>query len=416
MSEPQSFDVVIAGGGVVGATVALGLARAGLAVAVADADPERRALAPFDGRTSAVAAAPWRMLETLGATADLPAEPILRMAVTDGPDPGPGVRATSGAALVFDGTEADQAGPLGFMVENRRLRHALSQALRTAGVQMRHGARGTGVETDGRNAHLLLADGSRLSAPLVVGAEGRVSAVREAAGIGVSGWAYRRSGLVATVRLERPHGGVAFQHFLPGGPLAVLPLTDDDDGRPRASLVWTEREAAAAALVEASDEAFAAILRRRFGEVLGAMEPTGPRFAHPLALQLADRLTAPRIALAGDAAQVIHPLAGQGLNLGLKDAAALIEVVADARRLGEDWGSAAVLDRYARWRRFDRMGTAAATDALHRLYGLDGPGARLVRGLGVAAVNASAPLKRFLAREAAGAAGDPPRLLVGRAV
>lgn len=414
VDEPVQ-DAVIAGAGVVGATLALALARGGMAVCVVDAAPLPDAPTPFDGRTTAVAAAPWRMLSALGLVAALAphAQPITRMAVTDGPAPGASSRPHDAAALVFDAADAGSDEPLGWMVETRHLRLALTRALHEAGVTVAAPGAVADVEADGRVATLVLADGRRLAAPLLVGAEGRHSPVRKAVGVGVTGWDYGRSGLVATVRLERPHRGVAFQHFLPGGPLAVLPLTDDEDGRPRASVVWTERPAAAADLASASDAAFASIFRRRFGDILGAAEPFGPRFAHPLSLQLADRMIAPRTALAGDAAQVIHPLAGQGLNLGLKDVAALAEVVIEARRLGEDWGALAVLERYARWRRFDRMGVAAATDALHRLYALEGPGARLLRGLGVAAVSASAPVKRWLAQEASGASGDPPRLLMG---
>ena len=418
MADEQSHDVVIAGAGVVGAALALALAQGGLDVALVDAAPLPTTAGDFDGRATAVAAAPWRMLGALGLGEALAphAQPIRRMAVTDGPAPGAGASPRTGAALIFDAADTGSDEPLGWMVETRHLRHALANALLAAGVTVPSPGAVTAVEAGGRAATLSLADGRRLSAALLVGAEGRASPVRTALGVGVSGWSYGRSGLVATARLERPHDGVAFQHFLPGGPLAVLPLTDDEDGRPRASLVWTERPDAAADLVTVSDPAFAALLKRRFGDVLGAAEPIGPRFAHPLSLQLANSLVGPRTALAGDAAQVIHPLAGQGLNLGLKDVAALAEVVVEARRLGEDWGAPAVLDRYARWRRFDRMGVAAATDALHRVYGLDGPGARLVRGLGMAAVEASAPLKRWLTREASGAAGDPPRLLMGLAV
>jgi 2-octaprenyl-6-methoxyphenol hydroxylase len=235
--------------------------------------------------------------------------------------------------------------------------------------------------------------------------------VREAAGIGVVGWSYGQTGVVATVRHARPHGGVAHEYFLPGGPFAILPLTDN-----RASLVWTEPDRRAQALGGASDAAFAAHLRRRFGDFLGDVSVEGPRFAYPLELQLAERWAAPRIALLGDSAHGIHPIAGQGLNLGLKDAAALAETVVEAARLGEDTGSLAVLERYARWRRFDTVALAAATDAFTRLFSNDNPLLRAARGIGMGVVNRIGPARRFFMAEAGGAVGDLPRLLRGEAL
>jgi 2-octaprenyl-6-methoxyphenol hydroxylase len=214
--------------------------------------------------------------------------------------------------------------------------------------------------------------------------------------------------VVATVALERPHEGVAHQYFLPGGPLAILPLTGD-----RASLVWTERAAAAEALSAAAPEAFEAHLARRFGSFLGRPRLLGPRFSYPLSLQMAERLTGPRAALIGDAAHTVHPIAGQGLNMGLKDAAALAEVLVEALRLGEDIGGPAVLDRYARWRRFDAATLALATDLLTRLFSTDNPAVRLARGAGLALVNRFAPARRLFMQEAGGGLGDLPRLLRG---
>ena len=235
--------------------------------------------------------------------------------------------------------------------------------------------------------------------------------VRESAGIGTFGWAYGQGGVVATVALDRPHEGVAHEYFLPGGPLAILPLTGD-----RASLVWTERLDLAKALAAGSVEAFEAHLHRRFGAFLGRPRLVGPRWTHPLSLQIADRLIAPRIALIGDTAHGIHPVAGQGLNMGLKDAAALAEVIVDARRLGEDWGSDAVLERYARWRRFDSITLAVAADAFVRVFSNDNPVLRAVRGAGLALVNRIAPARRFFAQEAGAGTGDAPRLLRGEAL
>jgi 2-octaprenyl-6-methoxyphenol hydroxylase len=417
----DDFDVVVAGAGMTGATLALGLAQAGLSVAVVDAQPLATRVAPdFDGRASAVAYANFRQWRALGVAAALEphAQPIRAILVTDGPAPGASARAPGAAFLRFEADEIppDDPGraedePLGWMIENRHIRAALGQALEAAGVAVFAPAAVAGVAAGPRLAEVALSDGRTLAAPLAVGAEGRASAVREAAGVGVVGWDYPQSGLAATVALDTPHEGVAHQYFLPGGPLAILPLTGD-----RASLVWTERRDRAAALAAGPQAAFEAHLARRFGEALGRPRLLGPRFVHPLGLAFAQSMTAPRVALAGDAAHAIHPLAGQGLNMGLKDAAALAEVVADAVRLGEDWGSAAVLDRYARWRRFDSVALAAATDVFTRLFSNGDPVARAVRGAGLSLVNRLPAARRFFMREAGGATGDLPRLMRGEAL
>ena len=417
MTANAEFDVVVAGAGMTGATLALGLAQAGMSVAVVDAQPLETRVAPdFDGRALAIAYANFRQWRALGVAAALEpvAQPIRSILVTDGPAPGAAARAPGGAFLRVEADEIADRGedePLGWMLETRHIRAALGQGLRAAKVADFTPAAVTGVLVGPRLAEVALSDGRVLSAPLVVGAEGRNSTVREAAGIGVTGWDYRQSGLVATVALERPHAGVAQQYFMPGGPLAVLPLTGD-----RASLVWTERRDRAGALAAGSQAAFESHLARRFGEALGRPRLLGPRFVHPLSLQLAHAMTGPRTALAGDAAHAVHPLAGQGLNMGLKDAAALAEVVADAARLGEDWGSAAVLDRYARWRRFDSLSVVAASDAFTRLFSNSDPIARMARGLGLSLVNGLPAARRFLMREAGGATGELPRLLRGESL
>jgi 2-octaprenyl-6-methoxyphenol hydroxylase len=262
-----------------------------------------------------------------------------------------------------------------------------------------------------RGADVALADGRVLRAPLVVGAEGRGSVVRTQAGIGAIGWDYPQTGVVATVALDRPHEGVAHEYFLPGGPFAILPLTGD-----RASLVWTESTSRGAALKSARPEVFQAHLERRFGDFLGGLRVEGPVFTYPLSLQLAERFAGPRAALLGDAAHGVHPIAGQGLNLGLKGAAALAEVLVDASRLGEDIGSETVLERYAAWRRFDTITLSVGMDAFVRLFSNDNPLIRLVRGAGMAAVNRVAPARRFFMHEAGGAVGDLPRLLRGEAL
>jgi 2-octaprenyl-6-methoxyphenol hydroxylase len=272
-------------------------------------------------------------------------------------------------------------------------------------------ARVVRADVTAREATVTLQDGRAVTAPLLVGAEGRGSVIRSAAGIGAVGWDYPQTGVVATVRMERPHGGVAHEYFLPGGPFAILPLTDN-----RASLVWTESSARGEALKAARPEVFEAHLARRFGEFLGELTVEGPIFTYPLSLQLAERFVAPRVALLGDSAHGIHPIAGQGLNLGLKGAAALAEVLVDAIRLGEDIGSEVVLARYAAWRTFDTVTLAVGTDLFVRLFSNDNPLLRLVRGVGMAAVNRIAPARKFFMQEAGGAVGDLPRLLRGEAL
>ena len=411
----DNFDVIIAGAGMPGATLALALARSGLSVALIDAQPVSAQLAPdYDGRASAIAAASMNQWRVLGVADELQAaaEPIRSILVTDGAAPGASTGSSSGGGVLrFDGAdlgEADPDAPLGWMLENRRIRAVLGGALAGSGVEIIAPALVQAVQTDPRTAVVTLKDGRTLTAPLVVGAEGRKSAVRAAAGIKTYGWTYPQTGVVATVALAEPHGGVAHEYFLPGGPLAILPLTEQ-----RASLVWTEKTDRADALVKASPEAFEAHLARRFGDHLGRPMLVGPRFSFPLALQMAQAMTGPRTALIGDAAHAIHPIAGQGLNLGLKDVAALAQVIVDARRLGEDWGSELVLDRYARWRRFDAAALAAATDVFTRLFSNDVPVLRAVRGVGLAFVNRIKPARSLFVREAAGALGDRPRLLLG---
>lgn len=408
-------DVIVAGAGLAGATFALAAAHGGLRVVLVDPLPFSAQLEPtFDGRASAIAYSSFRQWRVLGVAQHLEAvaQPIEKILVTDGRRPGAASGNGLGVYLRFDAEEiADRSEgePMGWMVENRQARVALSRALEASDVDFRTPARIRSLEGDGVGVTAILDDGSSLTAPLVVGAEGRASMVRDWAGIETTGWPYPRSGVVATVRLGRPHGGVAHEVFLPDGALAILPLTDQ-----RASLVWTEPHDRARALKTTSLEAFTALLKRRFGEFLGEVEALEPRFVYPLGLQLAQTLAAPRAALLGDAGHAIHPLAGQGLNLGLKDAAALAEVLVEARRLGEDIGALSVLQRYDRWRRFDNLAMSAMTDGLDRLFATDNPLVRLVRDAGMAAVNVTGPARRFFMQEAGGAVGDLPRLLRGQ--
>ena len=417
MKSSDRYDVIIAGAGLAGATFALAAAQGGLKVVLVDPQPFDAQLAPsFDGRSTAIAFSTFRMLDALGVGAALRPNACRmdRILVTDGRRPGAASRPQSSAFLRFD---ADEIGdrtdgePLGYMVENRRIRVALAAAVTAAGIEVRAPAAVSGVEAGPALSRVTLADGSVIEAPLTVGAEGRNSPVRTAAGIETVGWGYQQSGVVATVSLGRDHGNVAHEYFLPSGPFAILPLTEQ-----RASLVWTESTRRAEALRAASDEAFQSHLMRRFGDFLEDVTIVGPRFVYPLSLQLAERLTAPRTALIGDAAHAVHPVAGQGLNMGLKDAAALVEVLIEALRLGEDIGSETVLDRYARWRRFDNAALAAGFDGFVRLFSNDLAPVRLARDLGIAAVNRIAPLRRAFMHEAGGATGDLPRLLRGEAV
>jgi 2-octaprenyl-6-methoxyphenol hydroxylase len=413
----QDADVIIAGAGMAGATLALSLAQAGLKPVLVDPVVFEAQVAPtFDGRASAIAYAAYRQWRVLGVShaLDPHAQRIEQILVTDGRTPGAAAGGPGPFYLRFDAAEiADRSEgePLGYLLENRHTRAALAAAVQAAGIEVLAPARVVAAEFGQRAATVTLADGRTLTAPIVVGAEGRGSVIREAAGIGAIGWDYRQTGVVATVRLERPHAGVAHEYFLPGGPFAILPLTDD-----RASLVWTESSRRGAALKAARPQVFQAHLERRFGDFLGAVAVEGPVFTYPLSLQLAERFTGPRVALLGDAAHAVHPIAGQGLNLGLKGAAALAEVLVDAARLGEDIGSEAVLERYAAWRRFDTVTLSAGMDAFVRLFSNDSPLVRLVRGAGMAAVNRIGPARRFFMQEAGGAVGDLPRLLKGEAL
>jgi 2-octaprenyl-6-methoxyphenol hydroxylase len=412
--EVIETDVAIAGAGMAGATLALALAQAGLACVLIDPLPfEAMAADTFDGRASAISFScfrQWRALEAAAAIEPY-AQRIEQILVTDGRAPGRAAAAPSGAWLRFDSAEiADRIDgePLGYLVENRRIRAGLAKAVRAAQIEVLAPAKVADFIAEPGRARLVLEDGRSISAALVVGADGKASKVREASGIETIGWDYGHVGVVATVGLGRDHQGVAYEHFLPTGPFAILPLTDRC-----ASLVWTESRARGEALIGARPEVFAAWLARRFGDFLGPVEILGPRFAYPLALQLAERLVGPRAALVGDAAHAVHPIAGQGLNMGLKDAAALAEVLAEAFRLGEDIGEAAVLQRYARWRSLDNLGVALATDIFTRLFSNDHPVVRAARNAGMAVVNRIGPARRLFMAEAGGASGELPRLLRG---
>src|SRR5690606_2649350 len=302
--------------------------------------------------------------------------------------------------------------PLGSLIENRHIRIALQKAIE-GNPLIRLIAPKAVIRVDRGSSQITatLSDGARVTARLCFAADGRGSPTREAAGIRTVGWDYGQTGIVTTVEHELPHDGVAQEYFLPGGPFAILPMVGN-----RSSLVWTERTADAKAILALDEDAFADEMRARFGDYLGACRPSGPRWSYPLTLQLAREYVRPRLALVGDAAHGIHPIAGQGLNLGLRDVAAAAEVVVDAARLGLDIGALDVLERYQSWRRFDNVALSLVTDGLNRLFSNDIAPIRLARDLGLGAVAQMGPLRRFFMRHAAGMVGDLPRLLRGEAV
>lgn len=403
MTQTQHSDILIMGAGPVGLALALAMARKGIGVRVVDrANPDTLTDPTFDGRASALASTSWQMLQNLGLSDALwrDACPIDRIAVSDGLRKG---------GLNFD---AGVDG-MGVMLPNHLLRSALFEAAAEdddIDLVMRADVATSGV--DAHRATITLTDGRAFSASLLVGAEGRVSPTRDLAGIAFTQWPYRQRGIVTAVTLEKPHQNTAFEIFYPDGPVAILPLNDDDDGRPMASIVWTVPEGKADAWVSLSDRAFGAALTKMTGGFLGEITPVAPRSSWPLALGQADAMVAPRIALVGDSAHIIHPIAGQGLNLGLRDAAALAQVVGDGARLGLDPGDLAQLKRYQDWRMLDNAMMAAATDVLNRLYGLPGAAPSLVRRFGMQIVGRTGLIRRFIIDEARGTSGELPELLM----
>jgi 2-octaprenyl-6-methoxyphenol hydroxylase len=405
----QRADVVIAGGGFAGLALALAL-RQGLgdSFRIVVADPAFADGAKPDLRASAIAAAARRMFETLGvwdAVAD-EAQPILDMVVTDSKLE----HAVRPVFLTFAG-DVEPGQPFAHMIENAPLNAALAAKARTQGIALRAMAV-TGFENAGARITVSLGE-ERVSTSLLVAADGARSRLREQADIASHGWSYGQSAIVTTVVHERPHNGRAEEHFLPAGPFAILPLQGNATTANRSSLVWTETDAEAARIVALPDDAFHAELERRFGLHLGDIGVVGARRAYPLGLFIARSFIAERIALVGDAAHVIHPIAGQGLNMGLRDIAALAEAIVDAARLGLDVGGADVLDRYQRWRRFDTMTMGVATDGLNRLFSNGSDVLRLMRDVGLGLVDRMPALKSFFIREAAGVTGDVPKLLRG---
>ena len=401
-------DVLIGGGGFAGLALAIALRQGlGESFRVIVADPAFGRDARDEGRASAIAAAARRLFETIGVWKEVAgeAQPILDMVVTDSRLQDV-MRPTY---LTFAG-EIAPGEPFAHMVENHRVVAALARRASADGVELRADAV-RGIAARGDRVDATLSDDRVVSARLVVAADGARSAIREACGIQSFGWDYEQSGIVTTVEHERDHDGRAEEHFLPAGPFAILPLK----GR-RSSIVWTEQAREAERIVALPDPEFHVELERRFGLKLGEIKAVGPRRAFPLGLSVARSFAGERVALVGDAAHVIHPIAGQGLNLGLRDVAALAEAVADAARLGLDIGGADVLDRYQRWRRFDTMTMGVATDGLNRLFSNRSDALRVVRDIGLGMVERMPRLKDVFIREAAGLTGEVPKLLRGEAL
>jgi 2-octaprenyl-6-methoxyphenol hydroxylase len=394
-------DVIIVGGGLNGPTLALALSNIGLRTIVIDtlAAPTR-GLRGFDGRSYALAHASMRLLRNIGIWGDVAdhTQPMLEIKVTDG-------RAGEGPApwmLHFDHAEIEE-GPMGFMCEDRYLRRALLAAM-DANDRITQLSGETVVAQD--VGSVTLASGQTLKAKLIIGADGRTSGTATRAGIKRTGWGYGQTAIVCAVGHEKPHGGIAHQFFMPSGPLAILPLLHN-----RCSIVWSETDARAAEIMAMDDADFLNALRPAFGDFLGELTLTGKRYSYPLGLTLANRFIADRVALIGDAAHGLHPIAGQGLNAGLRDVAALVDVLSDAKKRGEDIGSPSVLTRYEQWRRFDTATLAAATDAFNKLFSNDNSLLRAVRDAGMGLINSAPTLRRRFIREAAGLTGDLPSLM-----
>ncbi|WP_137042601.1 ubiquinone biosynthesis hydroxylase [Pseudolabrys sp. FHR47] len=404
----QRNDLVIGGAGFAGLALAIALRQAlGERFAITVADPALAQVPSKDPRATAIAAAARRLFEAIevwDAVAPT-AQPILDMVVTDSKLDDV-VRPTF---LTFGG-EVEEGEPFAHMVENRYLIDALVKRAKDMGIDLRATAVSR-YETTSKAVVVTFADGNEIEARLLVGADGARSAIREQAGIATHGWSYGQSGIVTTVEHERPHNGCAEEHFLPAGPFAILPLTGN-----RVSIVWTERTRDAERIVALPDDEFHTELEKRFGLHLGELKIAGPRRAYPLGLYNARSFIADRLALIGDAAHVIHPIAGQGLNMGLRDVAALAESIADVARLGLDIGGPQVLERYQRWRRFDTMTMSVATDGLNRLFSNHSNALRLVRDIGLGLVERMPELKRTFIREAAGVTGEVPKLMKGEMV
>lgn len=406
MTQMLRSDILISGGGLVGQVLALALARHGLSSQIVDpADPVATIAPGFDGRASAIASAVWKMFDVLGIAERLRPHgcAIHSIKVSDGNKAG---------HLDFETPEDSPA--LGTMVENRQLRLALADAVKAEPLISLHmPVKVTERVKDQHGVTLTLADGRKLWAPLLVVAEGRRSPTRDAEGFTMANWSYHHHAMIGAVTHERPHDKVAHEIFYASGPFALLPLVDSPEGKPRSAFVWTVSEKDGPAYAKLGDRGFTAELEKRAGGLLGKMELAAPRMTYPLGFHHSARIVGDRVVLVGDAAHGIHPIAGQGLNLGLRDAAALAEVLVDGARLGLDLGDAAMLARYQRWRGLDNLMVSLATDSLTRLFGVPGETASAVRRFGLSTVQRLPMLKNFFMEEARGESGALPKLLAG---
>ena len=397
-------DAIIFGGGLVGLALAAALDSSSVSAIVVDpADPDLRKDAAFDGRTSAVSSSSMRMLETIGVAGHFPEQgcPIRTIAVADGLEPG---------GLHF---EPDDDEALGWMHENRHLRAALrTRAEAGPNIWMLWKSRVSSVERGDHQVVVGLEDGRKLCAPLLIAADGRNSRTREAAGINIARWKYDHQAIVSVIRHERPHDNIAYEIFYPTGPFALLPMTDDSDGH-RSAIVWSVPKDDAAGWLSLDERDFAAEAEAAMGGFLGKVEMLAQRSSYPLGFHHAAEITAKRLALVGDSAHSIHPIAGQGLNLGFRDAAALTEVLVEGARLGLDLGDKQLLDRYRRWRSLDALSVAFATDSLTRIYGVPGKTASKIRRFGMALIDRVSPIRNRLMNEARGTSGQLPLLLRG---
>lgn len=404
----ERADVLILGGGLVGSALGAALDVHGLSAIIVDpADPDVILAARHDGRASAIASAPHRMLNAIGVGDRLAGKgcPIEGIRVSDGLRPG---------KLDFEPSPGEVA--LGTMYENRILRTALFETARAAGrVDLRMKTRAVAVDRGPHGVRATLSSGDVVSAPLLVAAEGRASPTREAAHLRVARWTYDHAALIAVVNHAESHNNIAFEIFYPDGPFAILPLPDDERGH-RSAIVWTVKGGEAGGWMKLSDRGFLLEAERRMGGFLGALSNLSPRSSYPLGFHHAATITAERLALVGDAAHGIHPIAGQGVNVGFRDVATLVEVLVEGRRLGLDLGDKQLLDRYERWRGLDTFMVALATDGLTRLFGIPGAIPNAVRRFGLTAVDRIPPLKRAFIAEARGESGDVPKLLAGETV
>ena len=398
-------DIAIVGGGLNGPILALAFAQAGIKSVVIDALTTKiRKNASFDGRSYAVALTSQRLLNNIGLWSKIKdnAQAMLEIKVSDG-------RAGEGHSpffMHFDHAETED-GPMGYMVQDRFLRRTLLDAMAVnPNVTHIQGKTVVGQDVISGDVTVTLSSGKKISARALIGCDGRGSGTAERAGIKRIGWSYRQTALVCAIEHEKPHGGIAHQFFMPTGPLAILPLTGN-----RSSIVWSETEINATAFNALSDAEYLTMLRPRFGNFLGEISLVGARFSYPLALSITDRLVTDRTALVGDAAHGLHPIAGQGLNAGMRDIAALVQIITEAQKRGEDYGSLAVLKRYEEWRRFDNTALALATDTFNKLFSNDNLVLRLGRDLGMGLINKLPGLRRGFIREAAGLSGDLPNLM-----